>query len=339
MAITAAPALIDTEQMRAIVCRSIGRPEDLRAGQIDKPVAADDGIVVRVRASSINPVDFFPLTRAGYTGRWLSGRGKARPIILGTDFAGTVESVGKAVTEFKPGDEVFGGRQGAFADYLALPESGPVVRKPSTITFEEAAAVSVAAVTALQAVRDHGRVQTGQRVLVNGASGGVGSYALQLAKVLGAEVTAVCSTGNVEQARSLGADRVIDYRREDFTRSAERYDVLLDVAGSHSWSESSRVLKRNATYVLVGASVFTVFGGGRTLTHILGARLSSLFRHPRFAFFIAKLVKEDLAYLADLLASRKIKAVIDRQYGLEQVAQAMAYMGEGHAKGKIVVRI
>jgi NADPH:quinone reductase-like Zn-dependent oxidoreductase len=338
MAIEATPASIDTEPMRAIVSR-IARPEELRAGQIDKPVAADDGIVVRVQASSINPVDFFPLTRAGYTLRWLSGRGKARPIILGTDFAGTVESVGGAVTRFKPGDEVFGGHQGAFADYLALPESGPVVRKPSDITFEEAAAVPVAAVTALQAVRDHGRVQPGQKVLVNGASGGVGSYALQLANLLGAAVTAVCSTRNVDQAHSLGADRVIDYSREDFTRSAERYDVLLDIAGSHSWSESTRVLERTGTYVLVGASTFTVFGGSRTLSHILRARLSSLFRRPRFVFFIARLAKEDLAYLADLLASRRIKAVIDREYRLEQVAQAMAYMGEGHARGKIVLRI
>lgn len=325
--------------MRAVVCRTYGRPNVLKLEEIDKPGLADDSIVVRVRASSVNPVDFFPLSRVAYTTRWLSARGKAKPEILGVDFAGTIESVGKAVTQFKPGDEVFGSRKGAFAEYLSVPESGPLAPKPANLTFEEAAAVPVAALTALQAVRDHGRVKPGQRVLINGASGGVGSFAVQIAKLYGAEVTGVCSPRNLERARSLGADRVIDYGREDFTRSAERYDVLLDIAGSHSWSESSRVLKADGRFVLVGASAHTVFGGNRTITHIIRVRLSSLFSSRRFAFFIAKLSREDLALLGELLSSGKLTASIDRQYELNQVPEAMAYMGEGHAKGKIVVRV
>lgn len=325
--------------MRAVVCRTYGRPNVLKLEEIDKPGLADDSIVVRVRASSVNPVDFFPLSRVAYTTRWLGARGKAKPEILGVDFAGTVESVGKAVTQFKPGSEVFGGRRGAFAEYLSMPESGPVAPKPANVTFEEAAALPVAALTALQAVRDHGRVKPGQRVLINGASGGVGSFAVQIAKLYGAEVTGVCSPRNLERARSLGADRVIDYGREDFTRSAERYDVLLDIAGSHSWPESSRVLKADGRFVLVGASAYTVFGGNRTITHIIRVRLSSLFSSRRFAFFIAKLSREDLALLGELLSSGKLTASIDRQYELNQVPEAMAYMGEGHAKGKIVVRV
>ena len=323
--------------MKAIVCRTYGRPDVLTQEEIHKPVVTEDGVLVQVRASSINPVDFFTFSRAAHIARKLTR--KRGPQVVGTDFAGIVESVGKNVTQFKPGDEVFGGRQGAFAEYVAMPESGPVVRKPANVTFEQAAAVPVAGVTALQAVRDHGRVKPGQRVLINGGSGGVGSFAVQLAKLFGADVTAVCSPRNLDQARSLGADRVIDYTKEDYTRSAERYDVLLDIAGSHSWSENTRVLKPRGTFVLAGASTYTVFGGNRAIMHIARFRLSSLFSSCRFAFFIAKLTKEDLALLAELLSAGKLTAAIDRQYELAEVPAAMAYMGEGHARGKVVVSV
>ena len=323
--------------MRAIVCRATGRPDDLRLQEIAKPVAADHEIVVRVHASSINPVDFFPLTPVAYRARWLKALGKPEPVIPGTDFAGTVESVGPAVTQFKPGDAVFGGHQGAFAEYLAIAENGPVVKRPSNVSMQEAAALPVAAVTALQAVRDHGRIEAGDTVLINGASGGVGSFTVQLAKIFGADVTAVCSPRNLETARSLGADRVIDYTSEDFTRSSERYDVLLDIAGSHPWSESTRVLKPKGTYVLVGASAYTVYGGSRVIRHILRSRMASLFSRRKFAFFIAKLTKDDLAFLGTLLAAGRLKPVIEREYTLDQVPEAMNAMGAGHMRGKLVI--
>jgi NADPH:quinone reductase-like Zn-dependent oxidoreductase len=230
--------------MKAIVCRKPGRPDVLELEEIDTPSVAEDGLLVRVRASSINPVDFFPLSRMAYTARLLSRGFKATAVVIGTDFAGTVEAVGKSVTEFKPGDEVFGGKdRSTFAEYVSIPATGAVAAKPANVTFEQAAAVPVAAVTALQALRDHGRVRRGQRVLINGASGGVGTFAAQIAKAFGAHVTAVCSPRNVETARALGADRVIDYTREDFTRSGESYDLMIDVAGSHWQDHHQRMSK------------------------------------------------------------------------------------------------
>src|SRR5215472_2646629 len=204
--------------MRAVVCSKPGSPYVLNMAEIDRPVVPDDGVLVRVHASSANPVDLFPLSRMGYISRLM------KRAVLGTDFAGTVASVGRSVTQFQPGEEVFGGARGAFAEYVCVPEDGAVVRKPANVTFEQAAAVPVAAITALQAVRDHGQIQPGQKVLINGASGGVGTFAVQIAKSFGAEVTGVCGTRNVELVRSIGADRVIDYTKEDFTRSEERYD-------------------------------------------------------------------------------------------------------------------
>src|ERR1700738_1351062 len=204
--------------MKAILCRRPGRPEVLELEDIDKPSIADDGVLVRVHPASVNPVDFFPLSGVAYAARLLSGGFRAKPVVLGTDFAGTVEAVGKSVTEFKPGDQVFGGKdRSTFAEYVALAANGAVVAKPANVTFDQAAAVPVAAITALQALRDHGRLRQGQKVLINGASGGVGSFAVQIAKAFGAQVTAVCSSGNVQTARALGADSVIDYTREDFT--------------------------------------------------------------------------------------------------------------------------
>src|SRR5207248_8752105 len=237
-------AAIQRGLMKAIVCRTHGRPDVLRLEEIDRPSVPDDGLLVRVHASSINPVDFFPLSRVAYTARLLSGGLKSKAKVLGIDFAGTVESVGEGVTDFRPGDEVFGGANGAFAEYVSLPSKKGVVLKPANLTFEQAAAVPVAGVTALQALRDHGRVEKGQKVLINGASGGVGSFAVQIAKALGAEVTAVCSTRNVDTARSHGADRVIDYTREDFTQSGQRYDLILGANAHHSIFDYRRSLSQ-----------------------------------------------------------------------------------------------
>ena len=325
--------------MKAIVCRTHGRPDVLRLEEMDKPFVSDDGLLVRVHASSINPVDFFPLSRVAYTARLLSGGLKSKAKVLGIDFAGTVESVGQGVTDFRPGDEVFGGANGAFAEYVSLPSKKAVVLKPANLTFEQAAAVPVAGVTALQALRDHGRVQKGQKVLINGASGGVGSFAVQIARALGAEVTAVCSPRNLDTARSIGADRVIDYTREDFTRDSERYDLMIDIAGNRSWSECRRILNRNAIFVAAGASANTVWGGNRTLRHLIGIRLASIRGPQKLALFIAKLNKENMIALQELLQTGKIRPVIDRQYELNQVPDAFTYMGEGHAQGKIVITI
>ena len=333
-------AVVMTEQrgmMNAIVCHTYGRPDVLKLEEIDKPIVPDDGVLVRVRASSINPVDFFTFSRMAHIARRLSRT--PGPVVVGTDFAGTVESVGKSVTQFQPGDEVFGGKPGAFAEYLRLPERGAVARKPVNLTFEQAASIPVAAITALQAVRDHGKVQPGQRVLVNGASGGVGTFAVQIAKAFGGEVTAVCSPSNVETARAIGAHRVIDYTREDFTRAGEHYDVMLDVAGSRRLSECARVLTPRAIFVAAGASANTVWRGGRTLRHLAGVRLASIGRSRRVALFIAKITRADLDVLRELFETGRVTPVIDREYELSQVPEALNYMGEGHARGKIVVRV
>ena len=326
--------------MKAILCRRPGRPDVLELEEIDRPLIADDDVLVRVHASSINPVDFFPLSRVAYTARLLGGRFNAKPVVLGTDFAGTVESVGKSVTEFKPGDEVFGGKDRAtFAEYVSIAAKGAVVAKPANVTFEQAAGVPVAAITALQALRDHGRVRQGQRVVINGASGGVGSFAVQIAKAFGAHVTAVCSPRNVETARALGADRVIDYTREDFTRGGDSYDLIVDIAGNHSWSACKRVLAPTGIMVAAGGSAHTVWGGNSTIRHLIGVRLASIRGTRKVALFIAKLNKADLLVLQKLLMEGKIVPIIDRCYELHRVPEAFNYMGEGHAKGKIIINV
>jgi NADPH:quinone reductase-like Zn-dependent oxidoreductase len=326
--------------MKAILCRKPGRPDVLELQEIDSPSIADDDMLVRVHASSVNPVDFFPLSSVAYTGRFLSEGFKAKPVVLGTDFAGTVESVGKGVTEFKPGDEVFGGKDRAtFAEYVSIPAKGAVVAKPANLTFAQAAAVPVAAITALQAVRDHGRVREGQKVLINGASGGVGSFALQIAKAFGAQVTAVVSPRNLETAGTLGADRVIDYTKEDFTRGGETYDLIIDVAGNHSWSACKRVLAPTGIMVATGGSAHTVWGGSSTIKHLLGVRLASIGGTRKAVLFIAKLNQADLLVLQKLLAQGRITSVIDRCYPLSRVTEAFNYMGEGHARGKIIITV
>jgi NADPH:quinone reductase-like Zn-dependent oxidoreductase len=321
--------------MKAAVRDRYGSPDVVELREIAKPDLVDDGVLVRVHATSVNPADWYGMCGRPYIGRATIGLRKPKDLRLGVDFAGTVEAVGKEVTGFEPGDEVFGGRSGAFAEYVCV--RGGVAQKPANLTFEEAAAVPVAALTALQGLRDKGQLQPGQKVLINGASGGVGTFAVQIAKALGAEVTGVCSTRNVDQARTLGADHVIDYTREDFTRSGRRYDLLLDIAGSKSWSACRRVLAPDATLVIVGAHRRNRLLG--PIGHIVRLRLASLRGSQKAVFFIAKTNRADMELLRGLIEAGQVKPVVDRRYELSQTADAFRYLGEGHARGKVVVTV
>jgi len=322
--------------MKAIIHERYGRPEDvLELREEAVPEIEGDQVLVRVRAASVNPVEWY-----GVTGLFMArfGSGLRRPKIqsVGGDVAGVVEAVGKDVEGLHPGDEVFGTAIGSWAEHAAA-RAARLTRKPSTVSFEDAAAVPVAALTALQALRDHGNVQPGQKVLINGASGGVGTYAVQLAKWFGADVTAVCSTRNVEQAHALGADRVVDYTKEDFTKLEERYDLMLDIAGNRSFLACRRVLKPEATFVLVGGRM--TYRGLGPLPHIGGTVLKSKGRSQTVKFFVAKIEKDDLALLGELLETGKVRSAIDRRYELSQGAEALAYLGEGHARGKVVLTV
>jgi len=319
--------------MKAVVHNTYGSPDVLKLQEIEKPDLTDDGVLVRVRAASINPVDWYAMTGTPYVARPQMGLRKPKTNRLGVDFAGTVEAVGRDVTHVRPGDEVFGAKSGAFAEYVCVRDA--VVLKPANLTLEQAAAVPVAALTALQGLRDKGQIQPGQQVLINGASGGVGTFAVQIAKALGAEVTAVCSTRNVELVRSLGADYVVDYTREDFTRSGRRYDLMLDVAGGRSWSECKRVLEPQATLVIVGAPKGTRLLG--PLSHVIRLKLAALGSRRNVVFFVAQTNRADLLVLQELLAAGAVTPVVHRSYELSKTADAFRYLGEGHAQGKIVV--
>jgi len=319
--------------MKAIRYERFGRPDVLELRDVEVPSAADDQVLLRVRASSVNPVEWYTVSGL-LVGRFRNGLRRPKNSAVGADVSGVVEAVGKDVRELEVGDEVFGTCGGAWAEYARAREVR-LVPKPVNVSFEEAAALPIAALTALQALRDKGRVQSGQKVLINGASGGVGTYAVQLAKELGADVTAVCSTPNVDLVRSLGADEVVDYRREDFTRRAGRYDLMLDVAGNRSFLKLRRVIKPDGTIVVVGAP-----RGGRVLGpvgHVIGMRALSLGRSQTVVFFVSKIEKDDLRLLADLLAAGKLKSVVDRRYELRQASEALAYLGEGHARAKVVL--
>lgn len=321
--------------MNAAWLDRFGSPGDIELREVEKPVPGDDETLVRVKASSVNPADWYGVVGRPYVGRVAMGLFRPRNHRLGTDFAGTVEAVGKDVTHVQPGDDVFGGRTGAWAEYVCVKNA--VVRKPANVTLEEAGAVGVAGVTALQGLRDHGGIQAGQRVLVNGASGGVGTFAVQIARALGAEVTGICSTRNVDLVRSLGADQVVDYTREDFTESGERYDLVLDVAGSRSWPELARVLEPKATVVVVGAPK-----GSRALgplAHVAALRLRAVGKSQQATFFVAKLTREDMQAVADLLERGVVRPIVERTYPLTELAAALDYLGEGHARGKIVITV
>jgi NADPH:quinone reductase-like Zn-dependent oxidoreductase len=324
--------------MKALVYERYGPPDVLELREVDKPVVGDDEVLVRVHATSVNPVDWHTMTGTPYLVRLESGLRKPKREVLGVDFAGTVEAVGRNVQRFQPGDEVFGARDGAFAEYVCVREDRAVALKPANVTFEQAAAVPVAALSALQGLRDKGQIQQGQKVLINGGSGGVGTFAVQIAKSFGAEVTGVCSTRNVDTVRSIGADHVIDYTQEDFTQGGHRYDLILDIAGNRSWSDYRRVLDEKATVVVVGGPKKGRWIG--PLSQVVKLRLSSLGGSRRVvAPFLAKMNKEDLVVLQELLEAGTVTPVIDRQYELSELREALRYLGEGHARGKVVVTV
>ena len=322
--------------MKAVVRNTYGSPDVLELVDVEKPELTDDTVLVRVRATSVNPVEWYGVTGHPIVGRGLKLKfGGPKDNRLGVDFAGTVEAVGKEITHVRPGDDVFGGKSGAFAEYVRVRDA--VVPKPANVTFEEAAGVGVAGLTALQGLRDKGQLQAGQKVLINGASGGVGTFAVQIAKALGAEVTGVCSTGKVELVRSLGADHVVDYTKEDFTRGGRRYDLIFDVAGSRRWSECKRVLEPDGTLVIVGAPKGGAFLG--PLSHIIRMKLASIGSSRKAIFFVAKFNRPDMEVLRELIESGKVTPVVDRTYELTEIADALRYLGEGHARGKVIVRV
>lgn len=329
-------AAVPREPVQAVVYCDYGSPEVLRLEEVEKPVPGDSQLLVRVRAAAVNPLDWHYMRGTPYVGRLGMGLRKPEVTRLGVDFAGTVEAVGANVTRFKPGDEVFGGRMGAFAQYVTVREDRAVVPKPRNVTFEQAAAVPVAAVTALQALRDQGGLRAGQKVLINGASGGVGTFAVQLAKAFGAEVTGVCSTRNVELVRSIGADRVIDYTKADFTRSADRYDLVIDNVGNRSLSEVRRILKPEGRYVMVGGP------SGRWINpfpRVLQMFVLSPLVGQDMRFFLAELNQQDLTIVRDLIEAGKVTPVIDRRYPLRDIREAIAYLETGRARGKVVVTV
>ena len=305
---------------------------------VEKPNPTDNQVLIKVRAASLNAADGH-LLRGFFVGRPFTGMRKPKDTRFGIDCAGTVEAVGKNVTQFKPGDEVFGVANGAMAEYACGTER-TLVAKPDNIPFEQAGSVGVAGLTALQGLRDQGKIQRGQKVLVNGASGGVGTFAVQIAKALGAEVTAVCSSRNVEQARSIGADHVIDYTKEDFTQSDQRYDVIFDNVGNHTIAERRRVLNPNGICVLAGmGSAGKHEGQWVRIAGNLKTFFVSPFIPQKFRMFIAKTVQADLIVLRDLMREGKLTPVIDRQYPMSEAAEALRYLEEGHARGKVVVTI
>ena len=322
-----------TNAMKAIVYRCYGSPDVLNVEDIEKPVPTDNEVLVKVHAAGVNPLDWHYMRGEPRFMRLMSGIGKPKETRLGVDFAGTVEAVGANVSKFKPGDEVFGGGTGAFGDYIVIREDRAIVLKPDNVTFEQAAAVTIAAITALQALRDKGKLQPGQKVLINGASGGVGTYAVQIAKSFGAEVTGVCSTRNVEMVRSLGADHIIDYKVEDFTKGDERYDLIIDNVGNHPLSALKNAMNTQGILVMVGGS-----GSGiEMLLTPIQAFLMSTFGDQEFLSFLARLKPEDLGVIGDLMREEKVMSVIDRTYPLNDVPAAIAYSEEGHARGKIVI--
>ncbi len=336
--------------MKAIVYQNFGSPDILRFEEIDKPTPADNEVLIKVRAASVNPLDWKLMKGGPFILRLLLGLGKSKIKRPGVDVAGQVEAVGRNVTQFKPGDEVFGTQfkpgdevfgtcRGAFAEYVTS-QSVPgmksvLVGKPANVTFEQAASAPVAALTALQGLRDKGRIQQGQKVLINGAAGGVGTFAVQMAKSFAANVTGVCSTTNLDMVRSIGADCVIDYTKEDFTRSGPRYDLVLDCVGNHSLSACRRVLNPKGILVMVGApDESPVY---RLLARLLGALLLSRFVSQKMVFFIAKVNQEDLTILGELMATGRVTPVIDKHYRLSELPEAFRYAAEGHSRGKLIV--
>lgn len=322
--------------MKAIVYTKYGPPDVLELKEVEKPAPKEDEVLVKVHVASVNAADWRLLRADPFLARLHSGLLKPKYKILGSDIAGRVEAVGRNVKQFQPGDEVFGDifecGLGGFAEYVCASEDA-LVLKPSNISFEEAAAVPLAAVTALHGLRDKGHIQPGQKVLINGASGGVGTFAVQIAKSFGAEVTAVCSTRNFYLASSLGADHVIDYTKEDFTKNGQRYDLILAANGYHSILDYKRALSTNGTYVVSGGSMAQLFQA-----MLLGPWIS-MTGSKKMVVLTSKPNQKDLVFMKELLEAGKVKPVIDRRYPLSEVAEALRYLEEGHARGKVVITV
>jgi NADPH:quinone reductase-like Zn-dependent oxidoreductase len=317
-----------------------GPPDVVEVKDLEQPVPKDGEVLIKVRAASVNPLDWKTMKGGPYIVRLLLGQRKPRIKLLGVDVAGKVEAVGKNVSKFKPGDDVFGTCRGAFAEYACVSEARSILKsvlvaKPANVSFEQAASVPVAALTALQGLRDKGKIQPGQKVLINGAAGGVGTFAIQIAKSFGADVTGVCSTRNVDMVRSLGADRVIDYTREDFTEGGQRYDLIFDAVGNRSLAACRRVLKSKGILLMAGASSHASMAG--LLGRLIGAILLSVFVSHKLVPFIAKVKPQDLNTLSELMAAGKVVPVIDRRYRLNEAPEALRYSEKGHVRGKIVI--
>jgi len=323
--------------MKATVYRKYGLPKDvLRLEEVTKPVPNDDEVLVKVHASSLNQYDWHLMTADIFLVRLSMGLFRPKNSIPGADIAGQVEEVGRNARQFQPGDGVFGDISacgaGGFAEYVSVPEKF-LVRKPANITFEEAAAIPMAALTALQGLRDEGKIQPGQKVLIQGASGGVGTFAVQIAKAFGAEVTAVCSARNMDQSRSLGADHVIDYTREDFTQSGRQYDLIFAANGYHPLSHYKRALTPQGVYVMAGgkpAQIFQALLFGAWMSEKSGRKMGLVSAKPD---------QQDLALMKELFEAGKVRSVVDRCYPLKEAVDAMRYLGKGHARGKIIVTI
>jgi NADPH:quinone reductase-like Zn-dependent oxidoreductase len=322
--------------VKAIVYYKYGSPDVLKREDIEKPTAGDNEVLIKVRAASLNPYDWHFMRGMPYFVRIPAGLRKPKDKRLGADVAGEVEAVGRNVTQFKPGDEVFGLCRGALAEYACTSGSALAI-KPDNVTFEQAACVPLAALTALQSLRDEGKIQPGQMVLINGAAGGVGTYAVQIAKSYGADVTGVCSTRNVDMVRSIGADRVIDYRRENFTKSGQHYNLILDSIGNHSLLACRRVLNPKGIYIMVGGPTGRWMLG--LLARLATALVLSRFVSQKLVMVLAKPSKEDLAALHELMKAGKVTPVIDKRYSLSEVPEAIRYLEEGHARGKIVITV
>jgi NADPH:quinone reductase-like Zn-dependent oxidoreductase len=322
--------------MKAAVYSRYGPPEVVQISDVEKPVPGDDEVLIKVRAASVNPADWHFIRGQPYLFRMMMG-GLRRPKVtrVGLDVAGQVEAVGRNVTQFKPGDEVFGSCRGAFAKYACTSQSR-LAMKPDNVTFEQAASVPIAALTALQGLRDKAHIQPGQKVLINGAAGGVGTFAVQIAKWLGADATGVCSTRNVDTVRSIGADRVIDYTKQDFTKSEQRYDVILDLAASRSLLACRRVLNPKGIYIgagiAPGASMI-----GVVVRWITAATVLSRLVSQKFVMFVTRSTKVDLTTMYELMKAGKVTPVIDRRYRLSESPAAIRYLEEGHARGKVVI--
>jgi NADPH:quinone reductase-like Zn-dependent oxidoreductase len=323
--------------MRAAVYRCYGSADVVRIESIERPVQSDHGVLVRVHATSINPLDWHFMHGEPYVVRASSGWGAPKDTSMGTDFAGTVVAVGSLVTRFKPGDEVFGASHATFAQYLRTPENAALALKPANLSFEQAAATSVAGITALQALRDHGHLRAGQKVLINGAGGGVGTFAVQIAKAMGADVTAVTNSRSLELVRSLGADHVIDYGRRDFTLGTSRYDLILDMSGNHSLTDCRRVMTVGGIYVFAGDTSKGSWAG--PMAGLGKALIVSKFVSQKVVAFMAEMNRADLTILAGMLQTGKVKPVIDRQYRFAEIASAIRFQETEHARGKVVVTV